>query len=78
MSHEVIAKLEIFTFGNAARRFNNPLVSKPSSPLVDESKGGRGERVIKHIEHYANTEDFVAYVHPCFVLSVLRDPLPCS
>jgi len=60
MSHEVIAKLEIFTFGNAARRFNNPLVSKPSSPLVDESKGGRGERVIKHIEHYANTEDFVA------------------
>ncbi|KAH7381752.1 hypothetical protein BKA64DRAFT_763860 [Cadophora sp. MPI-SDFR-AT-0126] len=60
MSHEVIAKLEIFTFGNAARHFNNPLVSKPSSPLVDESKGGRGERVIKHIEHYANTEDFVA------------------
>ncbi|KAH6716277.1 hypothetical protein DL95DRAFT_347356 [Leptodontidium sp. 2 PMI_412] len=62
MSHEVIGKLEIFTFGNAARHFNNPLVNKPSSPLVDESKGGRGERVIKHIEHYANTEDFVANV----------------
>ncbi|CZT04996.1 hypothetical protein WAI453_007538 [Rhynchosporium graminicola] len=60
MSHEVIGKLEIFTFGNAARHFNNPLVSKPMSPLVDESKGGRGERVIKYIEHYANTEDFVA------------------
>lgn len=60
LSHEVIGKLEIFTFGNAARRFNNPLVSKPASPLVDESKGGRGERVIKHIEHYANSKDFVA------------------
>ncbi|CAL3968166.1 unnamed protein product [Diplocarpon coronariae] len=62
LSHEVVAKLEIFTFGNAARHFNNPLVSKPSSPLVDESRGGRGERVIKHIEHYANTRDFVANI----------------
>lgn len=58
LSHEIISKLEIFTFGNAARHFNNPLVSKASpGPSVDESKG---ERVIKHIEHYANTGDFLA------------------
>ncbi|EKD15659.1 hypothetical protein MBM_06287 [Drepanopeziza brunnea f. sp. 'multigermtubi' MB_m1] len=62
LSHEVMAKLEIYTFGNAARRFNNPLVSKPASPLVDESKGGRGERVIRHMEHYANSRDFVANI----------------
>jgi hypothetical protein len=61
LSHEVVSKLEIFTFGNAARHFNNPLVQdqKGRNP-VDESKGGRGERVIKHIEHYANSKDFVA------------------
>lgn len=61
LSHEVISKLEIFTFGNAARRFNNPLLAKHNSS-VDEDKGGRGERVIKHIEHYANSEDFVANI----------------
>jgi len=61
LSHEVISKLEIFTFGNAARRFNNPLLAKHNSS-DDEDKGGRGERVIKHIEHYANSEDFVANI----------------
>lgn len=60
LSHDVISKLEIFTFGNAARHFNNPLLSPPKSSSPDESRGGRGERVIKHIEHYANTGDFVA------------------
>ena len=61
LSHELISKLEIFTFGNAARRFNNPLLAKHSSP-DDENKGGRGERVVRHIEHYANSEDFVANI----------------
>jgi len=61
LSHEIVSKLEIFTFGNAARHFNNPLVKDHKGfDAIDESKGGRGERVIKHIEHYANTGDFVA------------------
>ncbi|KAH7333410.1 hypothetical protein BKA65DRAFT_553757 [Rhexocercosporidium sp. MPI-PUGE-AT-0058] len=62
MSHEVIGKLEIFTFGNAARHFNNPLVSKPSSPLVDESKGARGERVIKYIEQQVVLAIAISYL----------------
>jgi hypothetical protein len=57
LSHEVVSKLEIFTFGNAARHFNNPLLT-----LSKDDKDGRGERVIKHIEHYANNEDFVANI----------------
>lgn len=63
LSHDVISKLEIFTFGNAARHFNNPLVrDHKGGNAVDESKGGRGERVIKYIEHYANSNDFVANI----------------
>jgi hypothetical protein len=56
ISTDVMSRLEIFTFGNAARHFNNPLLAHPPT------KGGRGERVIKHIEHYANTEDLVANI----------------
>jgi len=56
-----MSRLEIFTFGNAARHFNNPLlVNPPTDP--DQSKGGPGKRVIKHIEHYANSEDLVANI----------------
>lgn len=58
-------KLEIYTFGNAARQFRNP----PLQELQDtdsESKIPRrqtqGERAIRYIEHYANTRDFVANI----------------
>ena len=50
-------KLEIFTFGNAARQFRNP----PLSDLVGERQNP-GERVIRYIEHYANSDDFVARI----------------
>ncbi|OLN81038.1 hypothetical protein CCHL11_09412 [Colletotrichum chlorophyti] len=47
---EVMRRLEVYTFGNAANHFNNP--------------GGRhgtdSERPIRHIEHYANSFDFVS------------------
>jgi hypothetical protein len=62
LSHSVISKLEIFTFGNAARHFNNPLISSQSSSQTESHGGGRGERVIKYIEHYANSDDFVANI----------------
>jgi len=43
-----LERIEVYTFGNAANHFNNP------------PRGDRASRVIKHIEHYANSEDFVA------------------
>jgi len=61
LSIDVMSRLEIFTFGNAARHFNNPLLPHPLTN-GDQSKGGRGERVIKYIEHYANSEDLVANI----------------
>jgi len=59
LSHTIVSKLEIFTFGNAARHFNNPLLTSSQSR---ENGAGRGERVIKYIEHYANNSDFVANI----------------
>ncbi|KAK1964085.1 hypothetical protein LY78DRAFT_694432 [Colletotrichum sublineola] len=51
---EVLQKLEIFTFGNAANHFNNPRVKKENA--VARPK----DRAIRHIEHYANSRDFVS------------------
>jgi hypothetical protein len=62
LSTTAISKLEIYNFGNAARHFSNPLINPPAPGGVGEAKGGRGERVIKHIEHYANSDDFVANI----------------
>ncbi|KZL77842.1 hypothetical protein CT0861_02733 [Colletotrichum tofieldiae] len=51
---EVLQKLEIFTFGNAANHFNNPRVKKEHAvPRIKD-------RAIRHIEHYANSRDFVS------------------
>lgn len=47
VSRELLEKVEIYTFGSAANHFNNP-----------ETK--EGKRVCKHIEHYANLEDYVS------------------
>ena len=51
LANETLRKLEIYTFGNAARHFRNPY-------LRDDSD----EPVIQHIEHYANKNDFVANI----------------
>lgn len=42
-----IEKLEVFTFGNASNHWNCP-------------KNSSGETIIKHIEHYANEDDWVS------------------
>jgi hypothetical protein len=55
LSHRIVSKIEVFTFGNAARHFNNPLRASSTN-----DNNGRGERTIRYIEHYANSEDFVA------------------
>lgn len=44
---EQVAKLEVYTFGNAANHFNSPSLES-------------GGRLIQHIEHYANTGELVA------------------
>lgn len=63
LSSDIVGKLEIFTFGNAARRFSNPLLNSAQEATVNgEPVNGRGERVIKYIEHYANSDDFVANI----------------
>jgi hypothetical protein len=60
LSYDKMRKLEVFTFGNAARKFSNPVLSED----VDKQniRTGHQVRVIKHIEHYANSEDFVANI----------------
>jgi hypothetical protein len=47
MPPDQVAKLEVYTFGNAANHFNSPLKKD-------------GTRVIQHIEHYGNTSEMVA------------------
>ena len=57
-------KLEVYTFANAANHFNNPIYNH--APDFDRAKNaGPGlskpqtMRAIRHVEHYANTNDFV-------------------
>lgn len=66
---ENMAKLEIYTFGSAASHFSNPSVKlytateqplpsptvQPSSPTTSMTE----QRVIGHIEHYANEYDII-------------------
>ncbi|PHH77972.1 hypothetical protein CDD80_7543 [Ophiocordyceps camponoti-rufipedis] len=58
---DLLSKLEVYTFGNAANHFNNP--RRRASWRAAE------DRAIGHIEHYAHSTDFVAR---CGVLSRRR------
>jgi len=65
LPQNLFRKLEIYTFGAAANHFNNPARSDTSAPnlartLSSLSRQEQTERVIHHIEHYANAGDFVA------------------
>ncbi|GAB7364254.1 hypothetical protein MBLNU230_g4802t1 [Neophaeotheca triangularis] len=86
LSQDVLSKLEVYTFGNAANHFNSPLRRTgtegqvPSNPAsqtphlaprnastrpnpsapTPASPANPPARVIPHIEHYANSTDFVA------------------
>ena len=50
-----LSKLEVYTFGNAANHFNNPV--RRSANNIDELEDYY--RAIPYIEHYANSRDFV-------------------
>lgn len=79
MPQEMLRKLEVYTFGNAANHFNNPMRVTPRSmrPMdsrrtrtwdgspsdesdTDDSVSSDNGKAIAHIEHYANSGDFVA------------------
>ncbi|OJJ37058.1 hypothetical protein ASPWEDRAFT_38696 [Aspergillus wentii DTO 134E9] len=67
LSNQTMRKLEVYTFGNAARQFRNPPLHednglKDTPSASDPCRQSHGERVIKYIEHYANSEDFVANI----------------
>jgi hypothetical protein len=50
------SKLEVYTFGNAANHFNNPVRRS-----ADDTGGPKDYyRAIPYIEHYANSGDFVS------------------
>ena len=50
LSGDDVHKLEVYTFAAAANHFNNPT----------RNQGGTKRNLIRHIEHYANSADFVS------------------
>lgn len=60
-------KLEVYTFASAANHFNNPIFAQPTGSghqTNGPASGGSSsmspkQRVIRHVEHYANTRDIV-------------------
>jgi len=56
LPEDKLSKLEVYTFGNAANHFNNPV--RRSANDGDRLKDYY--RAIPHIEHFANSGDFVA------------------
>jgi hypothetical protein len=64
---DLLQQLEIYTFGNAANHFNNPYRDHRSYVAAFSKSRTEGEyvqaarnRAIGHLEHYANTKDFVS------------------
>ncbi|KAF9887378.1 hypothetical protein FE257_010233 [Aspergillus nanangensis] len=56
MPQHLLRQLEVYTFGNAANHFNNPCKTTRTRLAKQEA----GDKSIRHIEHYANSEDFVS------------------
>ena len=65
MPQEYLSQLEVYTFGNAANHFNNPIRSTTHSMYVREQHAGKfahQKKAIGHIEHYANMGDYVSQI----------------
>ncbi|KAF2634674.1 hypothetical protein P280DRAFT_494167 [Massarina eburnea CBS 473.64] len=61
LPHDIINKLEIYTFGSAANHFNNPPKHISSSSSSSSSScSARNTNAVRHIEHYVNAGEFVA------------------
>ncbi|MCJ1355489.1 MAG: hypothetical protein MMC33_005481 [Icmadophila ericetorum] len=52
---DLTRKMEVYTFGNAANHFSNP-----HQHLLSAATASHNSKAIRHIEHYANEEDFVS------------------
>ncbi|KAF1809628.1 hypothetical protein P152DRAFT_441467 [Eremomyces bilateralis CBS 781.70] len=57
LPHDCLNRLEVYTFGNAANHFNNPLRGEGSE---GGPNGRKAIKAIRHVEHYANEGEFVA------------------
>ncbi|KIW91583.1 uncharacterized protein Z519_07550 [Cladophialophora bantiana CBS 173.52] len=54
-----LGKLEVYTFGNAANHWNAPVISSSAiSSAIGDSV--TEQRIVSHIEHYANEGDYVS------------------
>ncbi|KKY26163.1 hypothetical protein UCDDS831_g01673 [Diplodia seriata] len=60
LSEDILQKLEVYTFGNAANHFNNPAKSTAHPRDDEDGEGRRRKKAIRYIEHYVNDEDMVA------------------
>jgi hypothetical protein len=58
---DLLDQLEVYTFASAANHFNNPYI-RASHLKSAHTQGGsaRKSKVIRYIEHYANSDDFVS------------------
>lgn len=59
---DLMQQLEVYTFGNAASHFSNPHRRLALLDAAPPTKGFRSpnSKAIRHVEHYANSGDFVA------------------
>lgn len=58
---DLLDQLEVYAFASAANHFNNPY-TRASALISANSRGGSApkSKVIRYIEHYANSRDFVS------------------
>lgn len=63
LPQHLLHQLEVYTFGNAANHFNNPICNcRPSGEVDNSDSHPPTRRSISYIEHYANTEDVVSWL----------------
>lgn len=59
---DILRQLEVYTFGSAANHFNNPYARATDLRVHDTTRpwSTSENRTIGHLEHYANSGDFVS------------------
>jgi hypothetical protein len=62
LPQDLLHQLEVYTFGNAANHFNNPLCTCQSVETESSSRNRSTRRSVGYIEHYANGEDPVSWL----------------
>lgn len=58
---DLLDQLEVYTFASAANHFNNPYIRASALRSANTQEGSAPKsKVIRYIEHYANSGDFVS------------------